>query len=308
MRVLRPFRLPVPEYPPLPRFHLPLIEPGVRICRTRLSDGIRQAGPQGGALRRPFAGPLARSARPDPCLEVLGTMATLRVVATSRALPKSGPFPPPALPGLDSTMGLSDSPPGRACPSRASRWQPLLPPLGPPVLRSFSLCRHASATTPAGPSPGSGCSPDGDGGGLPHVTAGSAPALVDFEACSAFTHVLAYLLAGSPERPFASKASAVSLPPRPLRLLRAGATVARWELHPLKNDAFHGARTNSVCRTGASLRDPGAQRHSTGGPRPGPAAWWRVAVLLRLSVASYLGTTSSGEASNTARWRCDCAP
>src|SRR5262249_22177902 len=40
-----------------------------------------------------------------------------------------------------------------------------------------------------------------------------------------------------------SKASAVSLPPRPLRLLLAGATVARWDLHPLKNDAFHGART-----------------------------------------------------------------
>ena len=38
MRVVRPFRLPVPEYPPLPRFHLPLIEPGVRVCRTRLSD------------------------------------------------------------------------------------------------------------------------------------------------------------------------------------------------------------------------------------------------------------------------------
>src|SRR6516165_5410495 len=39
-------------------------------------------------------------------------------------------------------------------------------------------------------------------------------------------------------RPFASKASAVSLPPLPPRLLLAGATVARWDLHPLKNDAF----------------------------------------------------------------------
>ena len=28
----------MPEYLPMPRFHLPLIEPGVRICRTRLSD------------------------------------------------------------------------------------------------------------------------------------------------------------------------------------------------------------------------------------------------------------------------------
>jgi hypothetical protein len=39
-------------------------------------------------------------------------------------------------------------------------------------------------------------------------------------------------------RPFTSKASAVSLPPLPLRLLLAGATVARWELHPLKNHAL----------------------------------------------------------------------
>ncbi len=50
------------------------------------------------------------------------------------------------------------------------------PPLGFPVLRSFSLCRHASATTPAGWSQGLTCSPDSDHGGLPPMTAGSAPA------------------------------------------------------------------------------------------------------------------------------------
>jgi hypothetical protein len=38
LRVIRPFRLPVPEYPTVPRFHSPLIEPDVRICRIRLSD------------------------------------------------------------------------------------------------------------------------------------------------------------------------------------------------------------------------------------------------------------------------------
>src|SRR3982750_4519947 len=60
-----------------------------------------------------------------------------------------------------------------------------------------------------------------------------------FEACSAFTRVTACLLAGSPERPFASKASAASLPPPPLRLLPAGATrVAGRDLHPLKIRAF----------------------------------------------------------------------
>ena len=39
-------------------------------------------------------------------------------------------------------------------------------------------------------------------GGLPHIVAGSAPASCLFEACSAFTHVTACLLAESPTRPF----------------------------------------------------------------------------------------------------------
>ncbi len=38
MRVGRPFRLPVPEYPTVLRLHSPLVEPDVRIYRIRLSD------------------------------------------------------------------------------------------------------------------------------------------------------------------------------------------------------------------------------------------------------------------------------
>ena len=67
-----------------------------------------------------------------------------------------------------------------------------------------------------------------------------------FEACSAFTRVTACLLAEPLKRSFPSKASAISLPPPPLRLLLAGATVARWDLPPLKNDAFHGALTPPI--------------------------------------------------------------
>ena len=37
LRVGRPFRLPVPEYPTIPRFHSPLIEPDRQISRIRLS-------------------------------------------------------------------------------------------------------------------------------------------------------------------------------------------------------------------------------------------------------------------------------
>jgi hypothetical protein len=38
LRVGRPFRLPVPEYPTMLRFHSPLVEPDVQIARIRLSD------------------------------------------------------------------------------------------------------------------------------------------------------------------------------------------------------------------------------------------------------------------------------
>ncbi len=53
-----------------------------------------------------------------------------------------------------------------------------------------------------------------------------------FEACSAFTHVTACLLAESLKRPFPSKASTVSLPPLPLRLLPAGTTSCRVGFAP----------------------------------------------------------------------------
>src|ERR1700687_5798467 len=88
------------------------------------------------------------------------------------------------------------------------------------------LCRHAVATTPAGPSMGSGCSPEIDDGGLPHMSAGSAPAS---SVSRPIRRLLTLRPAGSRSRltrPFPSKASAASLPPLPLRLLLAGATVA----------------------------------------------------------------------------------
>jgi len=106
-------------------------------------------------------------------------------------------------------------------------------------LRSISLYPHAVATTPAEP-PGRVAHPPGDVS-LPSVPKVGLRISI-FEACSAFTRVTACGLARSPCDPSTPEASAASLPPRLLRLLLAGATVARRDLHPLKTGACHGAR------------------------------------------------------------------
>jgi hypothetical protein len=182
-----------------------------------------------------------------PCGQFLLALGYFHSAPEVRSLPSAGitrlhryyePLRLPARPGL---------------PSRVSGWS-RPHHAGSPVLRSFSLCRHASATTPAGSSLRSGCSPDSDDGGLPQMSAGSAPAsiisrparrsLAFWPACSRSRH----------KRPCPSKAPAASLPPPPLRLLLAGATLARWELHPLKNDTF--ARRTPGRRSAYALRLP----------------------------------------------------
>ena len=213
------------------RLHLPLIEPDRRISRIRLSDRIQAAAH--GPARRPR---LRRRPKPLPrCpsreMEVIGNMATLLTLAAFTALLKSGPFPPPALPGFVGTTDLSATPHGPACPSRASSWS-VGPPLGFPVLRPISLCTHAVAITPVGPQPGRSRSPVSCDGGLPHPFARSAPTLPVSRPARRSLHVTACVLAESPMRSFPSKASAVSLPPPPLRLLPAGATVAGQESAP----------------------------------------------------------------------------
>src|ERR1700683_4336529 len=63
---------------------------------------------------------------------------------------------------------------------------------------------------------------------------------------------------GVPKGPFPSEASAASLPPLPLRLLPAGATVAGWELHPLEDRRlFTAHKADSV--TPAPRAAPGGR-------------------------------------------------
>ena len=118
----------------------------------------------------------------------------------------------------------------------------------------FSVCRHAIAITPVGP----------------HSLVGSRLPLLGqetcttqrrpsplfrrvgshitlFEACSAFTRVTACLLAESPSDPLPSKASTVSSPPLPLRLLPAGVTSCRVGLTPTKNQHLFTAHVESRC-------------------------------------------------------------
>ena len=134
------------------RFHLPLVELDVRISRIQLSDGIRGRGPRHSHWSRMSSPSLwLVPRRPGHLVEVLGNMATLQTLAVSRTLPKSGPFPPPELPGFDGTMSLSDSPRGPACPSRASGWKPCFAArfhrLGSPVLRRSS-CSDMPSSLP----------------------------------------------------------------------------------------------------------------------------------------------------------------
>src|SRR3954447_6489133 len=120
----------------------------------------------------------------------------------------SGPFPPPALPGFDGTAGLSATPSGPACPSRASGWESRVPPPGVSRVASDPLCGHAVAITPVGPLGRIAREADLSPPLLPQRLRPSpflwrvGSHIIRFEACSAFTHVTACLLAGPLNDPF----------------------------------------------------------------------------------------------------------
>jgi len=112
--------------------------------------------------------------------------------------------------------------------------------IGLPVLRQPSLCTHAVATTPAGLR-------DGVARLVPHYQpspfyrrVGSCIWL--FEACSAFTHVTACVLAKSPEvTRFTEVLQEKSLPPFPAPIATGwsdqlpGGNCTHWKAAP-----FHG--------------------------------------------------------------------
>ena len=111
--------------------------------------------------------------------------------------------------------------------------------LGLPVFRSTSSSVHANATTPAEPLDAVAILSNGDG--LPLKRERSASASVLFEACSAFTHVPACMVAKPPKvARYQSTSTHVVTSLRRSGCFRPSDRLAGWDSHPLEIADFRG--------------------------------------------------------------------
>ena len=206
-----------------------------------------------------FLLPLVPSAIPGVLMSLLGHMASARPIFASRTLPKSGPFPPPALPGFLGTMGLSDFLHSPACPSRASGWsshtttEEDLPCC---VAVPLAAChRHY----PGGIQEDQGSFVNSLDGGLPHADGRSASATGVFGACSTFT-AAAYI---PQKRPLLWPAGSLSCPRQPFdieglrRFVTSPATstasgrndkIPAWVSHPQDQQHLNTAHARSASK------------------------------------------------------------
>ena len=167
--------------------------------------------------------------------------ANLPALAPLTSPLNQGPFPPPALPDFSGTTGLSATPNGPACPSRAAGWCPHTTAWGFPCCGG-SPCMHAAASTPAGPSGCARCSlPQRRRPSPAEHRVGSRIAV--FEACSAFHSRFSLHTRGVALRPFSPEASEISLPTSCSGCFRleqhlSGGTLTHWRSAP-----FHGAHS-----------------------------------------------------------------
>ena len=120
------------------------------------------------------------------------------------------------------------------------------PPTGLPVLRPIPLSMHADAITPVGPladvahlhqeqRPSPKCRRVG-----PHITLFRG--LLSVHSRSGL-----HARRAAHRRPSTPKASVVSLPPRPLRLLPAGATSCRVGISPTEDQRLCTAHNTLLC-------------------------------------------------------------
>ncbi len=107
------------------------------------------------------------------------------------------------------------------------------PPCGASRVPTISSSMHADAITPTEPTGAVAVSPGGIG--LPLNSAGSASAFVLFEACSAFTHVSACMVAKPPKVARYQSTSIDLLPPQSLWLLPAERPIGRVGFAPTGN-------------------------------------------------------------------------
>jgi hypothetical protein len=107
------------------------------------------------------------------------------------------------------------------------------------VFRSISSSRHADAITPTEPLDAVAVSPSGIG--FPLNSAGSASATPLFEACSAFTHVSACVVAKSPiVTRYTRVLQRICYLLRRPGCFRPSDRLAGWDSHPLEIADFHG--------------------------------------------------------------------
>src|SRR3954449_12225551 len=143
---------------------------------VRTMDLVPEAVEAEGRFRLSFR-PQRGLQLPKPSLATLLDSWSIVGLSLLRSLVSSqGPFPPPALPGLDGTTGPSAICPGRPRSSRTRRCR--APPRHPgrlPLLRVGSSPVRAATTTPAG-SPAARLVRFAGDGGLPRHCGGSAPA------------------------------------------------------------------------------------------------------------------------------------
>ena len=239
------------------RFPSPLIKPDVRISRIRLSDWFHRAAHGGGRVRcvlpkqwamadapsntdrRPSSprGKLLQK-RPDTqgCSRLI---ANHRSSAPSKAHQKQGPFPPPALPGLNGRMALSDSRPTAAC---ATWGLPAPVETGLPDDRiTLPACR---APYPGGSRrvPVSIASPLTRPSPFPRRV---GIRIFTFETCSGFTRVTARWIAQPPKAAFVTRLQPSQFPTKPLVSYRSNRQLSGWNPPPL------------VIRAVGALRNPG---------------------------------------------------
>src|SRR5262245_51238611 len=233
------------------RFHISLIEPDVPNEGIRLSDGLHRPTHRY-ARQRTFRRPVQLLPRPPNrwCWGCETSRSIPWLLVASRAHPKSGPFPPPALPGFPGTTNLSATPrrPGlslagvRLGAPSSHRW-------GFPCCLSIPLAHMPSPLPRQDRS--SRVAHNSTSGGLPRRSGRSAPAL---RVSRSARRSLA-LWPACPLTPERSRFLECFSPSRyllePLQVLPAGATSYRAGFAPARiNTPLHGTRRVEMWRGG----------------------------------------------------------